>query len=130
MARVTGVTITHKEILWPFEKIGKFRRPPFSAAAKEECGRLLRELQRGEKLSLPHSRPMPSISKGCHELRVRDEQVNWRIIYYADIDAIVVLNIFNKKSQATPQDAIRVCQQRLKKYQEVRAKADQLKKKK
>jgi len=40
---------------------GQVRTPPFSTAARIEAGMLLRRLQRGEKLSLPHSRPLPSI---------------------------------------------------------------------
>jgi hypothetical protein len=38
-----------------------------------EGGMLLRRLQRGETLSMPESRPMPTIGPRCHELRVDDE---------------------------------------------------------
>jgi hypothetical protein len=34
---------------------GEVKTPPFSADARIEAGVLLRRLQRGEKLSLPHS---------------------------------------------------------------------------
>jgi len=40
---------------------GGIKTPPFSQNARLEAGFLLRKLQRGEKLSMPHSRPMPSI---------------------------------------------------------------------
>lgn len=36
---------------------GAVKTPPFSAAARLEAGVLLRRLQRGEKLGMPHSRP-------------------------------------------------------------------------
>jgi hypothetical protein len=40
---------------------GEVKTPPFSKAARLEAGFLLRQLQRGELLSMPKSRPMPSI---------------------------------------------------------------------
>ena len=40
---------------------GRVKTPPFSVGARLEAGLLLRRLQRGDALSLPHSRPMPSI---------------------------------------------------------------------
>ena len=51
---------------------------------------------------MPHSRPMPSIGRRCHELRIVDESGTWRIIYRVDDDAIVVLEVFQKKSSKTP----------------------------
>jgi len=58
---------------------------------------LLRRLQMGESLSMPQSRPMPSIGARCHELRVKDERAEWRIFYRIDLDAIIVLEVFQKK---------------------------------
>lgn len=37
---------------------GVVKTPPFSALARLEAGFLLRRLQKGESLGLPHSRPM------------------------------------------------------------------------
>ena len=122
--------ISPKEVFWAHEEIGDFRRPPFSPQAKEECAGLLRRLQNGEKLEMPQSRPMPSIGAGCHELRVRDAEANWRLIYFVDSDAIVVLHVFAKKTQETPQSAIKLSQVRLKIYRDVRARAEKLKNKK
>lgn len=92
------------------------KTPPFSTEARIEAGFLLRRLQKGESLELPHSRPMPSISNGCHELRINDKNKTWRIVYYIDEDAIVILEVFPKKSQKTPQKVIDVCKQRLARY--------------
>ena len=52
---------------------GEVKTPPFSVDARVEAGFLLRRLQKGESLGLPHSRPMPSAGSQCHELRVIDE---------------------------------------------------------
>src|SRR5439155_3303598 len=78
------------------------KTPPFSKAARIEAGYLLRQLQRGETLSMPHSRPMPSIGPRCHELRVDDEKKTWRILYRVDTDAIVIMEVFSKKTPRTP----------------------------
>jgi phage-related protein len=69
---------------------GEIKSPPLSSAARLETGLLLRKLQRGEKLGMPYSRPMPSIGSRCHELRINDERVTWRIVYRIDTDAIVI----------------------------------------
>jgi phage-related protein len=68
---------------------GEIKTPPLSSAARTEAGYLLRKLQMGELLSLPHSRPMPSIGSRCHELRIDDQDKTWRILYRIDNDAIV-----------------------------------------
>jgi phage-related protein len=95
---------------------GEIKTPPFSALARIEAGTYLRRLQKGENLGMPHSRPMPSIGQRCHELRIRDADLNWRIIYRIDDDAIVMLEVFSKKTAATPKQIIDVCRQRLRVY--------------
>ena len=95
---------------------GEVKTPPFSAAARLEAGLLLRQLQRGDPPSLPHSRPMPSIGRRVHELRVPDADVTWRIVYRLDSDAIVIGEVFAKKSAQTPQLVITTCQKRFKAY--------------
>jgi phage-related protein len=96
---------------------GEVWTPPFSKAARHEAGLLLRMLQRGENPSLPQSRPMPSIGPRCHELRIIDENVNWRIVYRIDPDAIVILDVFEKKTSRSPHHVIEVCKKRLKEYE-------------
>lgn len=80
---------------------GHVRTPPFSREARLEAGFLLRRLQQGERLSMPHSRPMPSIGARCHELRIIDRGASWRIIYRVDPDAIVIAEVFAKSSERT-----------------------------
>ena len=65
---------------------------------------------------MPRSRPMPSIGPRCHELRIRDEDRNWRIVYRLDDDAIVVIEVFAKTTQQTPKRVIDACKRRLATY--------------
>jgi len=99
---------------------GIVRTPPFSAEARLEAGYLLRRLQRGEKLSMPQSRPMPSIEPHCNELRITDSDKIWRIVYRIDTDAIVVADVFMKKTEATPKNIIEVCKSRFRMYDDAR----------
>ena len=98
---------------------GEVKTPPFSLEARIEAGTLLRRLQGGERIGLPQSRPMPSIGKRCHELRIRDEDVTWRIVYRIDSDAIVIGEVFSKKTRVTPKKVIHTSKRRFKKYDEV-----------
>ena len=98
---------------------GEVKSPPFSRLARLEAGFLLRRLQMGEKLSLPQSRPIPSIGRRCHELRIHDESATWRIIYRTDPDAVLILEVFSKKTQKTPASVIQTCKARLKAYDEL-----------
>ena len=97
---------------------GEVKTPPFSQPARLEAGYLLRKLQQGETLGMPHSRPMPAIGTRCHELRINDESATWRIIYRLDTDAIVILEVFSKKSRATPKAVTNACKRRLKDYED------------
>ncbi len=115
--------VTHKKGDAPPEKplrwmSGTLQTPPVGEETRIEAGMLLRRLQWGEKLGMPHSRPMPRIGARVHELRVKDgeKRLTWRILYRTDPDAILVVHWFAKKDQKTPKDAIEVCQARLKEY--------------
>lgn len=95
---------------------GEVKTPPFSTAARCEAGVLLRRLQKGEMLSMPHSRPMPSIGRRCHELRINDLNIRWRIVYRIDFDAIVIAEVFRKGTGSTPTETIETCKRRLRNY--------------
>ena len=97
---------------------GEIKTPPMSEAARREAGFLIRRLQQGEMLALPHSRPMPDIGPRCHELRINDVNKTWRVIYRIDEDAVVVVEVFEKKTRATPHRLIAECQRRLRLYDE------------
>ena len=95
---------------------GEIKSPPFSVAARIEAGMCLRKLQRGMTLSMPISRPMPAIGARCAELRIVDENATWRIMYRVDPDAVLIAEVFAKKTQATPKSVITVCKRRLRDY--------------
>jgi phage-related protein len=99
---------------------GEVKTPPFSGQARLEAGVLLRLLQDGENLSMPHSRPLPSIGSRCHELRIRDEGHEWRILYRIDADVLVIADVFAKTTRATPDRVIANCRRRLALYDETK----------
>lgn len=109
----SGTRAADKPLVWLH---GEVKTPPFSAEARVEAGMLLRRLQRGEALGLPHSRPMPVIGPRCHELRIRDRDVNWRVMYRVDSDAVIVVDVVAKKTPATPRQVIDTCTRRLCEY--------------
>jgi len=59
---------------------------------------------------------MPSPGPRCHELRIVDEAKSWRIINHLSGEAVVLLEVFAKKSGRTPQRILRTCQRRLASY--------------
>ena len=97
---------------------GEIKTPPLSTGARIEAGVLLRRLQRGESLSLPESRPMPSIGPRCHEIRIDDiaTKKELRIIYYIGISAIAILEVFAKTTRTTPPSVIDQAKKRLRQY--------------
>jgi phage-related protein len=109
------VRATEKPLAWLH---GQIKTPPFSHTARIEAGYLLRRLQQGETLEMPRSRPMPLIGLRCHELRIDDLGLTWRIIYHLASDAIVILEVFAKKTPTTPKKVIESCRRRLKEYQD------------
>jgi phage-related protein len=107
------VKANDKPLVWLY---GEVKTPPFSKAARLEAGYLLRRIQEGERLEMPHSRPLSSIGPRCHELRIVDVNATWRIVYRVDSDAVVITEVFRKKSQKTPQSVIEVSRKRLREY--------------
>jgi len=113
MTYTLTVTLRDKPLAWLH---GEIKTPPLGNEVRLEAGFLLRRLQRGELLSMPQSRPMPSIGARCHELRINDASGTWRIMYRIDKDAIVIFEVFAKKTGQTPAAVIATCGKRLKEY--------------
>ncbi|MBI2526121.1 MAG: type II toxin-antitoxin system RelE/ParE family toxin [Candidatus Rokubacteria bacterium] len=107
------MSLSDKPLVWLH---GEIKTPPFSQAARLEAGYLLRRLQQGDVLGIPYSRPLPVLGPRCHELRVRDVGADWRIVYRADPDAIVILEVFSKNTRTTPKSVLDICFRRLKEY--------------
>jgi len=95
---------------------GEIKTPPFSRAARIEAGFLLRRLQDGELLGMPVSRPLPDVGANCHELRVVDRDATWRVIYHVAPDAIVVIEVFSKKTRTLPRAVSAAAKRRLREY--------------
>jgi phage-related protein len=95
---------------------GEIKSPPFSDSARAQAGGLLGLVQDGDSIGMPLSRPMPTIGTRCHELRVRDENHNWRVMYRIDSDAVLVIAVFAKTTPKTPRPIINACKARLRAY--------------
>jgi phage-related protein len=83
---------------------------------RKSLGKAIWELQNGERLGMPLSKPMPSVGQGgVEELRVKDKSGAFRAFYYArSTRGILIFHAFGKKSRATPISEIRLGRKRLK----------------
>jgi phage-related protein len=87
----------------------------FPDEIRNDLSDLLAQLDVGVKLSMPISRPMPSIGKGVHELRLKDSSGIFRIIYvFVGQSNIWLLHGFKKTTQQTPKQSIDLAKKRLK----------------
>ncbi|MFM7518575.1 MAG: type II toxin-antitoxin system RelE/ParE family toxin [Pirellula sp.] len=107
---------TERYLVW---LSGEVKTPPFTREGRQEAGMLLRSLQNGVQLSVPQSEPLPILGARCGALRVRDAEHNWRIVYRIDSDAILILEVYSKKTRRIPDEVIDRCKKRLKYYDEV-----------
>ena len=60
---------------------------------------------------------MLSIGIRCHELRINDQNSTWRIIYRIYTDAILILDVFEKKTNKTPKSIVDNCKQRINRFE-------------
>ena len=87
----------------------------FPEEVREDLIDALARLEKGHILSMPLSRPMPSIGKGVHELRLRDRSGIYRVIYVlVGAGAIYLIHAFVKKDKKTPMPNIDLAKKRLK----------------
>jgi len=63
--------------------------------------------------------PLPDVGPRCGALRVRDAEHNWRIMYRIDADAVLILDVYSKKTRTIPDEVIERCRQRMKHYDAV-----------
>jgi phage-related protein len=94
----------------------------FPEEVRGELGKAIFDLQRGELLGMPVSRPMPSVAPGAAELRIRDRSGVYRAFYYTSSPrGILVFHAFAKKTRTTPQHEIVLGRKRLKEllYEEI-----------
>lgn len=87
----------------------------FPREVRIRLGRALFRLQLGEKVGMPHSRPMPVVAPGVSELRVRGEDGIFRTFYYAAGEhGVLVIHAFVKETQRTPAAEVETGKRRLK----------------
>lgn len=87
----------------------------FPEGVRREVGKAIFDLQKGEKLSMPLSRPMPSVAPGVEELRVKDRSGAYRAFYFTKLaGAVLIFHAFEKKSARTPTHEIALGRKRLK----------------
>ena len=87
----------------------------FPKDVRRELGKAIFDLQKGESLGMPVSRPMPSVAPGVAELRIRDRSGIYRAFYYRlSPRGILVFHAFVKKSQTTPKQDLELGKKHLK----------------
>ena len=85
----------------------------FPTDARREAGHQIDRLQQGRD---PDDwKPMPTVGAGVREIRVREANGAFRVIYVAKFqDAIYVLHCFQKKTQKTRRDDLDLAARRYK----------------
>lgn len=87
----------------------------FPLSIREDLADAIARLEEGLLLSMPLSRPMPSIGVRVHELRLRDRTGIYRVIYYLSNDSIIhILCGFKKTTQSTERRYLKLAKKRLK----------------
>ncbi|MGC8514010.1 MAG: type II toxin-antitoxin system RelE/ParE family toxin [Acidimicrobiales bacterium] len=88
----------------------------FPENARRRAGYQLDRVQHG--LDPDDWKPMSSIGSGCREIRVRDKDGTFRVLYVATIgETVYVLHGFQKKTQKTSKADLDLAKQR---YGEIR----------
>lgn len=87
----------------------------FPEGVRRELGKAIFDLQKGEKLSMPLSRPMTTVAAGVEELRVKDRTGAYRAFYFARLArGVLIFHAFEKKTAKTPEHEIALARKRLK----------------
>jgi hypothetical protein len=108
-----GVKPRDKALAW---LRGEVKSSPFGKAARIEVPLAQGASARRIVVAAAFSRPMKVVAPCCHELGVIDEGVTWRIAGRVDPDAIVIAEVFAKKTATTPASVIEACRRRLREY--------------
>ena len=98
-----------------FHPKAKFDLQEFPEEVRRELGKAIFDLQKGSKVGMPLSRPMPSVGIGVEELRVKDRNGAYRVFYYMKYaQAVLIFHAFIKKTEKTPDREIELGKKRLK----------------
>ena len=83
----------------------------FPASVQDEIGLQLFYLQQGRRAD--DWKPINTVGQGVEEIRMRDATGAFRVIYYARrADSIYILHAFQKKTQQTPLQDLRLAKKR------------------
>ena len=105
------MTPQEKSLTWLGNSKDAYRQ--FPQGAHKELGYQLQLLQWG--LTPADFKPLKTVGSGAYELRYRDEQGAYRVVYVAKYtDTIYILHTFRKTTQKTAQKDIELAQQRYK----------------
>ena len=116
------LTICHNDIGWtvmsPNDKPlvwlhGEVQTPPFSKTARLKQD-ICFVLCSGGEIILAAVPPDAFHWGALSELRIVDKNLNWRIVYLIEPDAIVILEVFERKTSRTPKPVTDVCKKRIK----------------
>ncbi len=87
----------------------------FPEDIREDLADMLARLDAGIMLSMPISRPMSSVGRGVHELRLKDRSGIYRVLYVLVRQGdIWLVHAFKKKTQHIPQQNIDLAKKRMK----------------
>ncbi len=101
------------EVKWNKQALNQVKK--FPEEVKRELGYLIYRLQLGEHLTMPFSRTMPSLGKGCFELRVKGTDGIYRAFYLLKVKGqVIIFHAFQKKAKKTPQREIDLGRKNLK----------------
>jgi phage-related protein len=83
----------------------------FPEDARQQTGRQIDRVQRG--LDPRDWKPMSTVGRGVREIRIRDEDGAYRVIYVATFEqAVYVLHCFQKKTQKTREADLELARRR------------------
>lgn len=106
-----------KKIIFVNQSLDDLKK--FSLAARREAGHQLDRVQRG--LEPMDYKPMSTVGAGVKEIRIKDSDGIYRVMYVAKFkEAVYVLHAFNKKTQKTSRQDLNVAISAFKKVLEER----------
>ncbi len=86
----------------------------FPIDVREDLADLITKLGLGLKISMPLSKPIPTLGKGVQEFRLKNASGIFRVIYIFKDGDFYLIHGFKKKSQKTSKLNLTVARKRLK----------------
>ncbi len=113
----------HKSLIFAPGTKNALKTPPLSADARERAGYVLRQVQAGsdpDTTKVKEYKPFTDIGTGCYQISLDDNESSrsWRILYWVSTNAIYILDVYEKRQQATPDAVKKRCKDRLKKIKQ------------